>query len=607
LFIEKFINSGKPYLRVAGSYSIKVDGLLKNRKKIICNLGPLDRFDDGKPEFLMRLRESFRNGNPIIEGLEELIQTNTESEKVIIEFNKTDSSACLCAPKNIGYFILDSIYDQLGIYDVLNLQKSRSKLEYDLNGITRLLVFGRALSPCSKRETYEQKGDYLFNVTKSENLIHIYRTLDVLDEKSETIQKRMNLKIAGGIGRNTEICYYDVTNYWFEIDENDKDTIDEDGNVIEEGMRKRGPSKAKNRKPITQMGLFIDDKGIPVSYRIFPGNHIDQTTLRPALKSSIDKMGFGRVIVIADGGLNSDKNIAHILEEGNGYVLSKSTKKSKKAVRQWMLEEDGYEWNENRTFKVKSRITERSITDENGKKIKIRERAISYWSKKHYDREVHENKTFIEYLESVIAFPDKLKDNEKKIEKYLKKTQVDKATGEIIKAETVLSIDLEKIQEYLDLMGYYTLLTSELETPEREIIDKYHGLSRIEDSFRVIKSDLEGRPVHVWTPEHINAHFLICFIALTMIRLIQHKVLIYQGKPTVSADGWEAGVTAKRINKALSDFKADALPGDYYRLTEISGDLDLILKALNINADLRLPSLSELKKLKYCFDKCVFI
>jgi transposase len=603
MFIDCFQNNGKPYLRVAESYCININGVFKNRKKVIRNLGPLDKFDDGEPDFLLRVRRSFREGTPIIGGLNDLLQANTEPNKVVIEFDKTNDGDCICNPKNIGYFILDSLYDELGIYDVLSLHKSRSKIEYDINGLTKLLIFGRALMPDSKKETFLQKDDYLFKLTDSESLIEIYRVLDALDKKSVAIQKRMNRKIADGPGRNMDICYYDVTNYWFEIDENDSDVIDDLGNLIREGIRKSGPSKAKNRKPIVQMGLFIDDKGIPISYRLFPGNNIDQTTLRPSLKEGIDKMNFGRVVVIADGGLNSGKNIAHILSESNGYVLSKSTKKSDKNVRKWILEEDGYEWNEKMTFKVKSMIRERQIEDENGEKINIKEKLISYWSKKHYEYEKHQNKKFLEYLDSVIKFPDKLKDKEKKIEKFLKKQQVDKKTGEVIKTKTLLELDMNKIQQYIDLMGYYTLLTSETDTPDREIIDKYHGLSRIEDSFRIIKSDLEGRPVYVRTDEHINAHFLICFIALTMIRLIQHRVLVHQGQKILSSDGWTAGITAENMKSALGEFKADTMPGGHYRLTKITDDLKMILDSLDISVDLKLPSVSELRQLKYSFDK----
>lgn len=527
------------------------------------------------------------------------------SRRVVIEFDREAENECLSDPKNIGYFLLDGLYDGLGIYDVLNKRKSQTKIEYDLNGLAKLLVFGRILWPDSKFETFEGRDSYRFPITSSDNLYEIYRALDCLDEEADAVQRRINTKISGSIGRNTEVCFYDVTNFYFEISDNDPDILDANGKVVSEGTRKKGPSKEKRGEPIVQMGLFIDDNGIPIAYRLFPGNHIDQTTLRPALKKSIDKMKFGRVIIVADGGLNSGPNIGHILDEKNGYILSKSTKKSAKDVKKWILDEDGYEWNKEGTFKLKSKIRERTITKENDEKEKIQEKLICYWSKKHYDREMHENRKFIEYLESVIKNPDKLKDKPKKIENFLNKMEVVKDTGEIVDTKTRLSLDMDKIREYMDLMGYYTLMTSETEKPDREIINKYHGLSRIEDSFRITKSDLEGRPVYVRKPEHINAHFLVCFIALTMIRLIQRKVLKHLGKDTLNEDGWESGVTADRIKKALGSFQADALPGGYYRLTKPNSDMRLILDSLGVKADIPLPTVSDLHKLKYSFDKAV--
>jgi len=408
----------------------------------------------------------------------------------------------------------------------------------------------------------------------------------------------MNLKITQGIGRNTEVCYYDVTNYYFEIGENDGDEIDESGKVVVQGLRKKGVSKEKRQEPIVQMGLFIDDNGIPIAYRLFPGNKTDQTTLRPALEKSIDKMKFGKVIIVADGGLNSGPNIAHILNKGNGYIVSKSTKKSDKKVKAWILEEDGYEWNKERTFKVKSQIRTRKIKcGDDDTTMEITEKLVCFWSKKHYEKERHENRKFIEYLDSVIANPDKLKDSPKKIEKFLEKMTVDKTTGEVIKADTVLTIDMNKVKEYIDLMGFYTIMTSEVDKSNDEIISKYHGLSRIEDSFRITKSDLEGRPVFVRTPEHINAHFLTCFISLTMIRLIQFKILKFQGKDTKNSDGWESGLSAHRIQNALLNWTADPLPGGYFRISKPSDDLVLILHAFHIDHDLRIPTISQLHSL----------
>ena len=494
-----------------------------------------------------------------------------------------------------------------GIYDVLNKHKSQSKIEYDLNGLSKLIVFGRILWPESKVRTYAGKDRFVFDITESKNLIEIYRALDVLHEKADAIQMRMHHKVKQSVGRNTDVCFYDVTNYYFEIEENDADILDDDGRVVQEGLRKKGPSKEKRGEPIVQMGLFMDDRGIPIAYHLFPGNHIDQTTLRPALKKSIDKLNFGKVIIVADGGLNSDKNIAHILREGNGYILSKSTKKSARPVRDWMLEEDGYTWNEARTFKFKSKIRKRIIKDEDGTSREISEKLVCYWSKKHYDREMRENAKFIAYLESVTGTPDKLKDKPRKIAKFLRKTEIDKETGEILDTKTQLTLDRDKLQAYKDLMGYYTIMSSEIDRSERDLIDKYHGLSRIEDSFRITKSDLEGRPVYVNRPAHINAHFLICFIALTMVRLIQCKVLKYLGKDSRDDDGWESGLSADRIKKALYAFRADALPGGYYRLTKPDEDMQLILNALGIDQDLRLPTISELRQLKYAFDKATLM
>ena len=603
MFIELINNNGTDYLRVMESYSVKEGGSTKRRRRLVRNIGPLSRYDDGKPDYLGRLRQSFRDGDPIIASLADLTSGRPLRRRVKVEYDLDNDGDCFSNPKNIGYFLLDALYDTLGIYDVLNKHKSMTKIKYDLNGLTKLLVFGRILNPASKAETFRCRDKYAFDITSSKRLAEVYRALDPLNRKSDTIQTRMNYRIKGTVGRNTEVCFYDVTNYYFEIGENDEDVLNGTGTVIHEGFRKRGPSKEKRSEPIVQMGLFIDDNGIPIAHHLFPGNHIDQTTLRPALKKSIDRLKLGRVIVVADGGLNSDKNIAHILSEGNGYILSKSTKKSAKAVKKWMLEEDGYEWNESRTFKVKSQIRKRTIKDESGGKVDITEKLICYWSKKHYDREVRENAKFIEYLESVVKFPDKLKDKPRKIEKFLKKREVDEATGEIMDTKTVLSVDMDKIQEYMNLLGYYTIMTSETNKNDREIISKYHGLSRIEDSFRITKSDLEGRPVYVSSEDHINAHFLVCFIALTMIRLIQYRVLKYQGKSTLNEDGWEAGITADRIRKALASFQSDLQPGGLCRLTQPTDDMKLILESFGIHADLRLPTISDLHKLKYAFDR----
>ena len=607
MYIACTKNHGIPYLQVHESYSVIENGKSKQKSRLVKNIGPLSRFDDGKPDYIQRLRKSFKEGAPLIDELNELLNPKSPAEKIVAVFDRNIDAEAFASPKNAGYFLLDSLYDALGIYDVLNLEKSRSRTEFDLNGLTKLLVFGRVFDPASKLATWHSMERYLFAVASSDKLIEVYRSLDVLDRKAETIQKRMNLKISGSIGRDTDICFYDVTNYWFEIDDNDEDVLDQNGTIIKEGLRKSGPSKAKNRKPIVQMGLFLDSNGIPIAYKLFPGNHIDQTTLRPAMKRTLGKMVFGRVIVVADGGLNSGKNLADILSAGNGYIVSKSAKGSDKNTKKWILAQEGYIENKEGTFKIKSKIRERTVKDEGGNKIKITEKIISYWSQGQYLHALHENRKFIEYLNAVIKFPDKLKDKQSKLQKYLVKRHVDKKTGEIIQPKSFLSLDMDKVEMDMSLMGYYTVMTSETDMPDRNVIDKYHGLSRIEEAFRTIKTDLEGRPVFLRKDEHVNAHFLICFIALTMIRIIQYKILIHLGKETKNVRNWELGLSADKIKDALAGFIADAIPGGYFRLAKPSKDFQLIADAFGVDAELRLPSEQVLRQLKYRFDKAILM
>ena len=247
MYIACTKNHGVEYLQVHESYNVIENGKNKRKGRVVRNIGPLSRYDDGKPDYVKRLRKSFKEGCPIIIELTELAKINNErkgDESVTITFNKINEDECICEPKNIGYFLLDGLYDSLGIYDVLKLEKSRSKIEYDVNGLCKLLLFGRVLEAESKFATWSSNERYLFNVVWSKNPIEIYRTLDVLCEKAETIQGRMNLKITDGVGRDKDICFYDVTNYWFEIDDKDEDLIDKNGDIIKEGMRKSGPSKS---------------------------------------------------------------------------------------------------------------------------------------------------------------------------------------------------------------------------------------------------------------------------------------------------------------------------------------------------------------------------
>jgi transposase len=348
----------------------------------------------------------------------------------------------------------------------------------------------------------------------------------------------------------------------------------------------------------------MDPVSLPIGYWLFSGNTNDQDTMKPAFEKTVKNLNIGRVIVIADGGLNAGKNLAYILSKGNGYIVSKSVRKCSKTEKQWLLDDGGYT-NVNDDFKYKEKIREREIVDEEGKKKKVTEKIIVYWSKNHYEEELKANEKFVEYLNSVLADPSKLKNATKKVSKFFKKAEKeDENNGEVnensVKSE-ITTLDIDKINEFLKLFGYYFLITSEIEMDALEVIRKYRGLSRIEDSFRIIKTDLEGRPVYVDTPEHINAHFLICFISLTIIRAIQVRVLEYHGLPTSSFTKWTSGMTANNIINALLDMDVIILPNNTVQFKKPSADLSELLEAFDIKIDYGFPSLKKLKQLKASF------
>ena len=617
--IECVKNNSKPYLRLAESRYVKDIG--RQKKFVIKNLGPLSKFDDGKPDFLKRFREKFKNGEIDFDGIS--YYSNLPTKRTF----EIDNEMNYIKLKNIGFLFLQSIYNSLGIYDLLREIKSNSKIEYDLNGLTKLLVFERILDPQSKKKTFGNKDKFLFPIVDSTDINQIYRTLDVLSENSKKIQNRMNTKIKNSsIGRNTSLTYYDVTNYFFEtmygdddvyeLDENNEIVKDENGEPIiaRKGFRKKGVSKENSKGPIVQMGLFIDNNGIPVSHKLFPGNTQDKTTFKNVLENDIDEMNLGRIITVADNGMNTQENKYLIVEKGNGYIVSKSVKKSWKSQRDWALEDEDYTYIKNNSnevaFKYKSRINEITLTykNEDGTKSKkiIKEKEIIYWSKKHYEKELNQNKKFVEYLESCKENPDKLKDKQRKSQEYIKVLDIDKKTGEVIKIDKLIVFLDEKLEKYKETLGYYSIVTSEINEDDKEIINRYHGLSRIEDSFRIIKSDLEGRPVYVWTEEHIKAHFLICFIALTIIRIIQYKILKYENKSTLNVDGWEQGITADKIKQALNNFKACSDKNGTCLISTPDIQIEKIIKSLGIEMP-NLTTIDKIDKFKNQLNKDIFM
>ena len=393
-----------------------------------------------------------------------------------------------------------------------------------------------------------------------------------------------------------------MTNFYFEIEDPDDDILDEEGNILVKGLRKMGVSKEERHLPIVQMGLFMDDSGIPIAIESFPGNTLDHLTLRPALKKNIDGLDFSRFILIADRGICDYRNLLHILDAGNGYIVSKSLLKSTKKDQDWTYDDDGY-IKTSEDFKYKSRIVKRTVKNENGQSRTIEEKVVVYWSRKFQRRCERENKKFLDFLKKLEESPENFRITalqSKSLKKFFKKDCVNQKTGEVIQSSDIKAfIDFDKVAEYRKGMGYYQIVTSELTMEPLEVIDKYHSLTQIEDQFRAMKGELETRPIYVRTPEHVDAHLLICMVALVMMRIIQKRI-IDSGAVKVDPDAyWSTGLSGKRIQQALNKWKVDTLPGDLFRFMDIDDpDMKLILDAFGVKIPAKLYRRAELKDIK---------
>ena len=611
--IECFKNHNTPYLRLVASLGLKkVNGKTVHRRKNVLNLGPLSRHDDGKPDYLVRLRESFKAGKPLIKALEPYVEGATKS-KVTITFEEGDAK-CLGEPKRMAATILDPVFRALGLDELFASIKFASKISYDLTGIVRLLTYGRILEPASKSATMEQNGKYFRPLVSSTNDDNVYDALDVIQRNAKQIVQRMNTCVTRGTGRSSKVVFYDVTNFFFEIPRPDPDETDADGNVIGKGLRKNGVSKENRKQPIVQLGLFLDDNGIPISFGMFPGNTLDHHTLRPAMKETVDALGLERFVLVADRGMYSGTNMCHVTDAGNGYIVAKSLRKSTRKEIDWAINPQGYD-SPDADFRCKSRIVERTVKlvekDKDGKDVtvtrKFKEKVVVYWSKAFYERELHENASFLSFVEKLKANPGGFRitaAQSQSLRRFLRKDVLDRKTGNVLDGTKLAAmIDDEKLSAFNELFGYYQIVTSELDMPDREVIDKYHGLTQIEDQFREMKSTLETRPIYVRTREHIEAHLMVCFIALTMMRLIQRKTKASLGAEFGKDLDWTYGIPGARLASALREWQVTELPGDYYQMLNASdGDIVTLFKAFGIDVPAKIYTKGDLRELKSAID-----
>ena len=482
----------------------------KNTSKIIEKLGNTEE-----------VTRKAKGNDPVVwakKYIENLNKAEKENNlKILIE-----KSTSTLIPKgkqnlfNCGYLFLEKLYYELGLNNICDAISSKYKFEYDLNNILSRLLYGRIIFPASKLATNNLSKNFIEQ--PNFELHDIYRSLEVISKENEFIQAELYKNSLNVSKRNTGVLYYDCTNYFFELEE-------------ENGLKQYGPSKEHRPNPIVQMGLFMDGDGIPLAFNITPGNTNEQTTLKPLEEKILEDFKLSRFIVCTDAGLASTANRKFNNKHDRAFITTQSIKKLKKAIMDWALNKDGWKLSGDKKtynldiieeneelYKDKIFYKERWI-NENGLEQKL---IVTYSIKyRNYQKQIRNSQ--IERAQQAINNKniklDKCNPNDYK--RFVKKTSIT-GDGEIANKK-ILSLNQEQIKKEEQFDGFYGVCTN-LEDSAEEIIKVNQRRWEIEECFRIMKSEFKARPVYLSRDDRITAHFTTCFLSLVLYRFLEKRL-----------------------------------------------------------------------------------
>ena len=569
--------TGRTYLSMARTYWDKDKGY--SRTETIESFGYLDELEKTCADPLAHFQKYVEERN--------IAEKHIAAEYTITARKDQTLEKDTSNRKNYGYIVLMKLYYELGLDSfLLNRQRRESKIKCNTSTIMKLLVISRILSPGSKKRAFEGRGRYFdFEKEDAFDLTDIYRSLSHFAKLEKDIQQLIHDRITKSYGRKLDLIYYDVTNYYFEID-------------MEDDLRKKGVSKEHRPNPIVQLGLAMDAEGLPISYEVFAGNESEKLHLRPMVLDLHNKYDSGRVIAVADSAQNTGNNIYYLDEGKQGYVFSQSIRGSSKSFKEYVVDEAGYKWH-GEEYKKKSRVQRREIQVDfdrkdgttHKKKVLVDQRQIVFWSEKYAVRSRTKREAALKKAQSIIDNPAAYtRATTYGALKYIMNIDVDKDTGEVKtapKGTPCFNHDVISEEEKYD--GYYAIVTNVFDEgadkgkfSDSQIIDLYRGLWRIEDSFSVTKGDLEARPVFLSRKERIRAHFLICYIALVLVRLVQKRT------------GLE--YSPEKLIDAMNNISCSLEGGNLY-LFDFRNDVsDALAKAFGFDFTLQRLTRAEIKK-----------
>lgn len=420
--------------------------------------------------------------------------------------------------KLLGYFPLKNLNDSLGGKKYIDLMQTATDFRFNVFDMLSALIYARVVQPCSKSKTYVEVIPKLFE-KHGFSLDQLYSGLEYIGSEYEKIIEIFNHQINQKYRFDTSHSYFDCTNFYFEIDK-------------EDSFRLKGPSKENKKEPIVGLGLLLDANQIPIGMKMYPGNESE----KPVIRTIIDDLKqrnhiSGRTIQVADKGLNCFNNILHALKAGDGYIFSKSVKTLPETEETWVLLPHDYVDVKNKKGEVLYRIKEcvddfsYTYTDAAGhrKTLKLPEKRIVTFNPKLAEKQKYEINRQVEKAKKLIACEAK-KSEYGDSAKYVTFVSADKK-GQKTDNKIKVEINEKAIEKAKKLAGYNMIITSETRMTASEIYAAYHNLWRIEESFRVMKSQLDARPVYLQKRDTITGHFLICYLAVLLTRLLQIHIL----------------------------------------------------------------------------------
>jgi transposase len=525
MFVKVSTIKNHKYVQIVSSYRDENNNV---RHKILSHLGRLDALPHGS---LLNIGKKFL----------ELSGVATKTE--VIE--KCSEAEIL----NWGYLVYKNLWSKFKIDNVLgDIQTHNGKAIFDLNLAVFAMVIQHLLAPCSKFKTCAEQQKYL--ELAPYNLNHLYRALDILAQNKPELEEKL-FSFGNKKSQVVDVVFYDVTTFHFE-------------SVQQDELRDFGFSKANKFNEVQVMlGMFTDCEGIPLGYELFPGNTYEGKTLEVALAAIEKWCNIRKIIIVADRGINRKTNLKIIKDKGHGYIVATRIKNLSSKIQAKIFNEAGYEnlTKEDVPIKYKTFDYTNTFKDENKKKITLAEKMIITYSMKRAAKDTADRRRLLEKAEFYLQNKACIKSSNKRGgKKYLKETN-----------KTDWALNQKAIEKDAKFDGYYAIQTSEIDISPQEILDAHHMLWKIEESFRIMKSTIETRPIFHWTEKRIRGHFAICYLAFWLERALEIKL----HKNNIEA-------TPTTIREALNAMRISTIELDGKKLFIKTKNTDLGSKILHV-------------------------